>query len=140
MKWSSVARVGLGAVVGVAMAASSARSETYTTSVLSPGTSIRTDTRPVSIGFYSPSVGRTFVSWMSSDASGSTAVVKEVNHATQTWSADKTVGHSFLDKHNYPSMIAGADNKLYVFHGCHNTPLKMAKSPNTLSTSGTWTD
>jgi hypothetical protein len=114
-----------------------ALAETYSATLLLSGAGVRTDRRPISIGFYDASVNRTFISWMGAN---SEAWVKELNHATGTWSANKRVGTSFNDKHNYPGLVKGADGRLYVFHGCHNSVLKMARSPNPLSIAGTWTD
>ncbi|HEY0715163.1 MAG TPA: BNR-4 repeat-containing protein [Polyangia bacterium] len=112
--------------------------ETYVATALSPGTGQRTDRRPISVGFYDATANKTFVSWM---GPGSDALVREYNHATKTWSADKVAGNAtFADKHNYPAMVRGKDNRLYVFYGCHNTPLRMAVSPNPLSIEGTWRD
>ncbi len=112
--------------------------ETYMATALSRGTGQRTDRRPMPVGFYDASVNKTFVSWM---GPGSDALVKEYDHATGMWSADKIAGNSpFSDSHNYPSMIKGRDNRLYIFYGCHNSPLRMAVSPNPLSTAGTWRD
>jgi hypothetical protein len=121
-----------------AAAVDPAGSESYVATALSRGTGQRTDRRPMPIGFFDASVNKTFVSWM---GPGSDALVKEYNHATGTWSADKIAGNSpFADSHNYPSMIRGRDNRLYVFYGCHNSPLRMAVSPNPLSIEGTWRD
>ena len=104
--------------------------ETYIATALSPGTGQRTDRRPMPVGFYDASVNKTFVTWM---GPGGDALVKEYDHATKTWSADKIAGNSpFADSHNYPAMIKGKDNRLYIFYGCHNSPLRMAVSPNPL--------
>jgi hypothetical protein len=113
-------------------------SETYVATALSKGTGQRTDRRPMPVGFYDATVNKTFVSWM---GPGSDALVREYDHATGTWSADKIAGNSpFADSHNYPAMIRGRDDRLYVFYGCHNSPLRMAVSPNPLSIEGTWRD
>lgn len=112
--------------------------EEYTISKLSENAAVHTDSRPVNIGFYDPASNKTFVTWMGSFCH---PIVKEFDHTTQKWTEDKIIGNSpFEDKHNYPEMIKGIDNKLYVFYGCHNSTLKMAKSPNPLSISGTWED
>jgi hypothetical protein len=121
------------------LAASSVSAETYSATMLSAGAGAVTDRRPVPVGLYDASVNKTWVTWMGS-ASNSPAIIKEYDHATGTWSANKVIGTSFSDKHNYPAILKGADNRLYVFHGCHNSPLKMTRSPNPLSISGTWTD
>ena len=114
--------------------------ETFSATMLSPDSGAKTDRRPVPVGFYSASVNKTFVSWMGTGATN-TAIVKEYNHATGTWTANKVVGTSSnVDSHNYGSLIKGGDNRLYVFHGCHNSAMKMTKSPNALSIGGTWTD
>ena len=115
-----------------------AGAETYVVTTLSPGTGQRTDRRPIPVGFYDATANKTFVSWM---GPGSDALVKAYDHASKSWSPDKIAGKStFSDKHNYPAMIKGRDNRLYVFYGCHNTPLRMAVSPNPLSIDGTWSD
>jgi hypothetical protein len=125
------------AAVGTATPSSA---ETFSDTLLSAGAGAKTDRRPVPVGFYSATANKTFVSWMGG-GTANTAIVKEYNHATGTWTPDKVVGHSStLDSHNYCSLIEGADNRLYVFHGCHNSPMKMTKSPNPLSIGGTWTD
>ena len=113
--------------------------ETYApATALSPGTGQLTDRRPIPIGFYDATVNKTFVSWM---GPGSDALVKAYDHATKTWSADKIAGNAtFVDKHNYPALVKGNDNRLYIFYGCHNTPLRMTVSPNPLSIDGTWRD
>jgi hypothetical protein len=112
--------------------------ETYSATILSAGAGAVTDRRPIPIGLYDASVNKTWVTWMG--GGNSIAIIKEYDHNTNTWGANKTVGSSFSDKHNYPGLVKGADNRLYVFHGCHNSPLKMSKSPNPLSAAGTWTD
>lgn len=130
------------ALAALASTAAPSRSaaETFSATLLSANAGAKTDRRPVPVGFYSASANKTFVSWMGSGTTN-TAKVKEYNHATGTWTADKVVGTSSTsDSHNYASMIQGGDNRLYVFHGCHNSPMKMAKSPNPLSIGGTWTD
>jgi hypothetical protein len=112
--------------------------ETYATTMLSPGKGTRTDRRPISIGFYDKTANKTFVSWM---GAGSDAIVKEYNHASSSWSADKIAGNAtYADKHNYPGLVKGKDDHLYVFYGAHNTPLRLARSPMPLSIEGTWTD
>jgi hypothetical protein len=113
--------------------------ETYAPGTsLSPGTGQLTDRRPIPIGFYDATANKTFVSWM---GPGSDALVKEYNHVTGTWSPDKVAGNAtFVDKHNYPALIKGQDNRLYIFYGCHNSPLRMTVSPNPLSIDGTWRD
>jgi hypothetical protein len=113
-------------------------SETYAATALSPGKGQRTDRRPIPVGFYDATANKTFVSWM---GPGSDAIVKAFDHVSKTWSADKIAGNAtFADKHNYPALIKGKDNRLYMFYGCHNTPLRMAVSPGPLSIDGAWTD
>lgn len=105
---------------------------------ISENANTRSDQRPIPIGFYDKSTNKTFVTWMGSN---STAVVKELDHNTNTWSPDKVAGTSaFVDKHNYPGLLKGADKRLYVFYGCHNSTMKLAVSPNPLSVEGTWED
>ena len=112
--------------------------QTFTVSKISEDASIRSDQRPISIGFYDKKANKTFISWMGAK---STAVVKAFDHINNTWSADKIVGNSsFADKHNYPGMLKGSDNRLYIFYGCHNSTLKMTVSPDPLSIDGTWGD
>ena len=96
----------------------------------SPARCRSASTTPASTRPSSPGWGRAATPWC-----------KEYDHATGTWSADKIAGNSpFADSHNYPSMIKGRDNRLYIFYGCHNSPLRMAVSPNPLSIDGTWRD
>ena len=112
--------------------------QSFSVDKISEDANIRSDQRPIPIGFYNASVNKTFVSWMGAK---STAVVKAYDHKAKTWSEDKIVGNSTLtDKHNYPGMLKGADNKLYVFYGCHNSTLRMTVSPDPLSINGTWKD
>jgi hypothetical protein len=112
--------------------------ETYAATALSPGKGQRTDRRPIPVGFHDARANKTFVSWM---GPGSDAIVKAYDHASKTWSADKIAGNAtFSDKHNYPALIKGKDDRLYVFYGCHNSPLRMAVSPDPLSIDGTWSD
>jgi hypothetical protein len=112
--------------------------ETFAATMLSAGAGVRTDRRPISIGFHDAKVNKTFVSWMGIN---SDAVVKELDHATSTWSADKIAGKAtYSDKHNYPGLVRGKDDHLYLFYGAHNTPLRLARSPGPLSIAGTWTD
>ena len=110
----------------------------FTLQKISEDANTRSDQRPIPIGFYAPSVKRSFVTWMGAN---STAIVKAFDHTTNTWGADKVVGTSpFIDKHNYPGMLKGRDNRIYVFYGCHNSTLKMTVSPSPLSIDGDWTD
>jgi hypothetical protein len=110
--------------------------ELYMATALSPGTGQATDRRPVSVGFYDARVNKTFVSWM---GSGGSALVKAFDHATGTWSPDKVAGKgTFTDSHNYPAMIRGKDDRLFIFYGCHNSPMQMAVSQDPLSIDGTW--
>lgn len=105
---------------------------------ISDNAGIITDRRPISVGFYDSAVNKTFISWM---GSRSNAVVKEYNHTTKTWSADKVVGISpFADSHNYPGLIQSKDGRLIVFYGCHNSFLRISKSPLSNSIEGEWTD
>lgn len=107
-------------------------------SLLSEKANTRSDQRPINIGFYDKQANKTFVTWMGASSS---AVVKEYDHRTKTWSVDKVVGNSpFVDKHNYPGMLKGKDGKIYIFYGCHNSTLKMTVSPSPLSIDGEWKD
>lgn len=99
---------------------------------------IRSDRRPIPVGYYEPSTDKTFVCWMSAD---SHPAIKAYDHATGTWSPTKIVAKSpFVDKHNYPALLRGKDGRLYMFYGCHNSTLKMAVSPEPGSIEGEWTD
>lgn len=111
---------------------------TFSVSKISEDTNIRSDQRPIPIGFHDDAAQKTFVTWMGSQ---SHPVVKELDHRTDTWSLDKVVGSSpFVDKHNYPGMLRGPDGRIYLFYGCHNSTLKMAVSPRPGSIDGTWED
>src|SRR5688572_26757174 len=90
------------------LAAASSFAETYSASMLSAGAGAVTDRRPVPVGLYDASVNKTWVTWMGGGSS--IAIIKEYDHASGTWSANKTVGSSFSDKHNYPALVKGADN------------------------------
>ena len=69
--------------------------QTFSISKISEDANTRSDQRPIQVGFYDASVNKTFVSWMGAN---STAVVKDLDHKTNTWSADKVVGNSpFVD-------------------------------------------
>jgi hypothetical protein len=112
--------------------------QTFAVAKLSDNANTRSDQRPISIGFHDAKANKTFVAWMGAK---SAAVVKELDHTTGQWSADKIVGVSpFVDKHNYPGMLRGPDGRIYVFYGCHNSTLRMAVSPTPLSIDGTWED
>ncbi|AWI10719.1 hypothetical protein CKA38_14330 [Ereboglobus luteus] len=110
----------------------------HVVSLLSPRANTRSDQRPINIGFYDAGANKTFVTWMGAN---STAVVKELDHATGMWSADKVAGtSSFVDKHNYPGMLRGPDGRIHIFYGCHNSPLRHTVSPKPLSIEGEWDD
>jgi len=99
---------------------------------------MRSDRRPISVGYYDETVNKTFVCWMAAD---SHPLVKAYDHARETWSENKIVAHSpFVDKHNYPGMLRGKDGRIYLFYGCHNSTLKMAVSPSPGSIEGEWED
>lgn len=105
---------------------------------ISEDASIRSDQRPIPIGFYDPRANKTFVTWMGAN---SQAIVKAFDHTTNQWSADKVAGTPpFIDKHNYPGMLQGKDGRIYVFYGCHNSTLRMAVSPHPSSIDGQWAD
>jgi len=121
-----------------AMCAAAVAADDYSVTKISEKSGIRTDLRPIPIGLYAPEVNKTFVTWMTAN---SHAVVKAYDHKTGVWSEDRIVGRStFADKHNYPGMLRGADNRIYIFYGCHNSPLRMTVSPKPLSIDGEWTD
>jgi len=110
----------------------------FTVKKIGEDVNIRSDQRPIPIGFYDKSVNKTFVTWMGAK---STTVVKSLDHTTNKWSDDKVVGVStFVDKHNYPGMLKGNDNRIYIFYGCHNSTMRMTVSPKPLSIDGTWED
>jgi len=105
---------------------------------ISEDANIRSDQRPIPIGFYDQKARKTFVTWMGVK---SQALVKSFDHKTNTWSADKIVGiPTFIDKHNYPGMLQGKDGRIYVFYGCHNSTMRMAVSPNAGDIDGEWED
>jgi hypothetical protein len=112
--------------------------QTYSVAKISEDSNIRSDQRPISIGFYDPDAKKTFVSWMTGE---SHAIVKEFDHSTGKWSEDKIVGRSpSPDKHNYPGMLRGRDGRIYVFYGCHNSTMRLAISPKPGSIDGKWED
>ena len=122
-------------VVGIKNAHSQ---QIYSIAKVSENANIRSDQRPISIGFYDKSANKTFITWMGAN---STAIVKAFDHKKSSWSNDKIVGTSaFVDKHNYPGMLKGRDQRLYIFYGCHNSTMRMTVSPNPLSIEGTWQD
>lgn len=97
---------------------------------------IRSDRRPIPVGYYDEVANQTFICWM---GAYSHPKVKAFNHATGTWSETKTVAESpFPDKHNYPAILKGKDGRVYMFYGCHNSTLKMAVSPEPNSIEGKW--
>lgn len=101
-------------------------------------TNIRSDRRPIPVGYYDEKADKTFVCWMSAD---SHPAVKAFDHSSGRWSETKIVARSpFADKHNYPSILRGKDDRIYMFYGCHNSTLKMAVSPNPDSMEGEWSD
>ena len=88
--------------------------------VIAERSNMRSDRRPIPVGYYDEQADQTFVCWMSTD---SHPVVKAYNHATDKWSETKIVAHSpFVDKHNYPGMLRGTDGRIFLFYGCHNSP------------------
>lgn len=112
--------------------------QAYSVMKISEDANIRSDQRPISIGFYDNKVDKTFITWMGAK---STTIVKAYDHKNKTWSNDKIVGTSdFVDKHNYPGMLKGRDQRIYIFYGCHNSTMRMTVSPNPLSIEGTWQD
>jgi hypothetical protein len=121
-----------------ACAVSPAMEQHVTVATISENAAVRSDRRPVHVGFHDARTKRTFICWMGAD---SHPVVKQLDHATGRWSTDKVVARApFVDKHNYPAMLRGPDDRIYVFHGCHNSPLKLAVSPQPLSIEGSWAD
>ena len=119
-------------------AAPSFGQQLFSVSKLSEDANTRSDQRPIPIGFYDAKAQKTFVTWMGAN---STTIVKSLDHRTKTWSPDKIVGTSpFIDKHNYPGMLKGRDNRIYIFYGCHNSTMKMTVSPDPLSIDGVWED
>ncbi|HEY1114826.1 MAG TPA: BNR-4 repeat-containing protein [Chitinophagaceae bacterium] len=105
---------------------------------ISDDANIRSDQRPIPVGFYDAQANKTFVTWMGKK---SQAIVKEFDHNRQQWSEDKVAGTPlFIDKHNYPGMLQGKDGRIYVFYGCHNSTMRMAVSPKPSSIEGLWED
>lgn len=101
-------------------------------------TNIRSDRRPIPVGYYDDKADKTFVCWMSAN---SHPAVKAYDHKTGKWSDTKIVASSpFADKHNYPAILRGKNDRIYMFYGCHNSTLKMAVSPQPNSIDGEWTD
>ncbi|MFI5453344.1 BNR-4 repeat-containing protein [Pedobacter sp. UC225_61] len=112
--------------------------QSYSITKISEDANIRSDQRPISIGFYDKSINKTFITWMGEK---SKTIVKAYDHTAKKWSDDKIVGTpTFIDKHNYPGMLKGADNRLYIFYGCHNSTMRMTISPKPLSIDGSWED
>jgi hypothetical protein len=105
---------------------------------ISEDANIRSDQRPIPIGFYDKKANKTFVTWMGIK---SQSIVKEYDHKTAKWSENKIVGTpTFVDKHNYPGMLQGKDGRIYIFYGCHNSTMRMTVSPKAGSIDGTWKD
>jgi hypothetical protein len=105
---------------------------------ISGNSNIRSDQRPIPIGFYDAKANKTFVTWMGIK---SQAIVKEYDHSGNKWSEDKIVGTpTFIDKHNYPGMLRGKDGRIYIFYGCHNSTMRMTISPKAGSIEGRWED
>ena len=97
---------------------------------------IRSDRRPIPVGYYDDKVDKTFVCWMTAN---SHPAVKAFDHSTGSWSDTKIVALSpFVDKHNYPAILRGKDGRIYMFYGCHNSTLMMAVSPQPGSIDGEW--
>lgn len=94
---------------------------------------VHSDRRPMGAGFYDDAAHKTYISWMGRD---SDAYVQDYDHRTGRWSTPLKVGSSFRDKHNYPVMVQADDGKVLVFHGAHNSPLRLA----TRAADGTWSD
>ncbi|MFE0146933.1 BNR-4 repeat-containing protein [Nonomuraea sp. NPDC059007] len=94
---------------------------------------VHSDRRPMGAGLYDRKADRTYVSWMGKD---SDAYFQDYDHKGGRWSTPVKIGSSFKDKHNYPVMVQADDGKLLVFHGAHNSPLRLA----TRAADGTWSD
>lgn len=107
-------------------------------STVEENSGIRSDRRPIPVGYYDEGANTTFISWMGAD---SHPKVKAFDHAAGKWSLTLTPGVSpFVDKHNYPALLRGKDGRLVMFYGCHNSTLRMAVSPKPGSIEGEWTD
>ena len=116
------------------MFAATATSQTPEVKLVEERTNIRSDRRPIPVGYYDEKADKTFVCWMSAN---SHPAVKAYDHAAGKWSDTKIVAQSpFADKHNYPSILRGKDDRIYMFYGCHNSTLKMAVSPSPNSIVG----
>lgn len=97
---------------------------------------IRSDRRPIPVGYYDKDVRQTFVCWMGAD---SHPRVKAYDHPSATWGETLTPARSpFADKHNYPALLQGTDGRAILFYGCHNSTLKMAVAPMPHSLEGKW--
>ena len=105
---------------------------------ISEDANIRSDQRPIPIGFYDQKANKSFITWMGIK---SQAIVKEYDHSKKKWSEDKIVGTpTFIDKHNYPGMLRGKDGRIYIFYGCHNSTMRMTVSPKAGTIDGQWED
>ena len=91
-------------------------------SLVEERTNIRSDRRPIPVGYYDDKADKTFVCWMSAH---SHPAVKAFDHASGKWGDTRIVAESpFADKHNYPAILRGKDEHIYMFYGCHNSTLK----------------
>jgi hypothetical protein len=112
--------------------------QSFTVEKISEDANIRSDQRPIPIGFYDSKLNKTFVTWM---GARSQAIVKALDHSTHKWSEDKVAGiPTFIDKHNYPGMLQGRDGRIYIFYGCHNSTMRMTVSSQPSSIDGEWKD
>ena len=115
-----------------------AQKKTPQVSMIAECSNIRSDRRPIPVGYYDEKAQKTFVCWMTAN---SHPAVKAFDHTNRQWSDTKIVAQSpFADKHNYPGILRGKDDRIYMFYGCHNSTMKMAVSPRPNSIEGDWED
>ncbi len=138
MNASRIAAAASAATLVLTLAATPAQADNGRDSTLVAQTTasrarVHSDRRPMGAGVYDRAADKTYISWMGKD---SDAFVQEYDHRTGRWSTPEKVGSSYPDKHNYPVMVQADDGTLLVFHGAHNSPLKLA----TRAADGTWSD
>ena len=126
------------ALILVLLCGVDAFAQDITVTRISDDSGVHTDRRPISVGYYDSSTDKTFISWMGPFSS---AMVREFDHTTRTWSTDKAVGVSpFADSHNYPALVRTKDGKLLIVYGCHNSVLRVTTSPQAGTIDGQWHD
>lgn len=93
--------------------------------------------RSMAVGRYDPEVRQTFVCGIGEN---SDAYVQAYDHESNRWTERIRVGSSFPDDHNYPVLTQAVDGRLLVFHGAHNSPLKVSIAPEPHTIEGDWQD